>query len=81
MKNVKKVRHYKYGRIRKGWLVVNCKTGNHSHMRSEYGCYLIIKFLLGKNFPDNPYLQESYRRLEDGKEKKQRYHNKVVRHG
>ena len=72
----KRIKHFKYKKIYKGWIVVNCKTGNHSHLRSEYGCWLIIKFLLSNTFPDNPYLQESYRRLEDGKEKRQRYNNK-----
>ena len=72
----KKIKHYKYKKVRKGWIVVNCKTGNHSHLRSEYGCSLIISFLLNKEFPENEYLQESYRRLEDGKEKRQKYVNK-----
>ena len=71
-----KIMAYMKKKIRKGWIVVNKKTGAHSHFRSEYGCYLIIKFLLSNTFPDNPYLQESYRRLEDGKEKRQRYNNK-----
>ena len=75
----KKIKHYKYKKVRKGWIVVNCRTGTHSHMRSEYGCWLIINFLLDKVFPDNPYLQESYRRLEDGKEKRQKYVNRQVR--
>ena len=70
------IMNYIKKKISKGWIVVNCKTGNHSHMRSEYGCWLIINFLLDKVFPDNTYLQESYRRLEDGKEKRQRYNNK-----
>ena len=72
MKNVKKIKHYKYKRVKRGWIVVNCKTGNHSHMRSEYGCHLIINFLLNREIPKNEYLQESYRRLEDSKEKKLR---------
>ena len=72
---VKRIKHYKYKKVKRGWIVVNCRTGCHSHFRSEYGCYLIIKFLVNKVFPDNPYLQESYRRLEDKKEKRQRYRN------
>ena len=77
----KKIEHFKYKRIRNGWLVVNCKTGNHSHFRSEYGCYLAIKFLLNDIEPDNEYLKESCRRLSDRRphEKKQKYHNKGVR--
>ena len=71
----KKIKHFKYKRIKRGWIVVNCKTGSHSHMRSEYGCCLIINFLLNREFPKNEYLQESYKRLEDSKEKKQRYKN------
>ena len=71
----KKIKHYKYKRDRRGWIVINCRTGNHSHFKSEYGCYLIIKFLLNGIYPNNPYLQESYERLEDTKEKKQRYVN------
>ena len=72
----KKIRHYKYKKIRRGWLVVNCKTGNHSHFRSEYGCYLIIKFLTENIYPNNPYLQESYERLKDQKKHKERYKNR-----
>ena len=71
----KKIKHYKYKRAKRGWIVINCRTGNHSHFRSEYGCYLIIKFILEGIYPDNKYLQESYERLEDRKEKKQRYVN------
>lgn len=67
MYKCKKIEHYKYKRVRCGWIVVNCKTGEHGHFRSEYGCYLIIKFLLNGIYPKNPYLQESYRRLEDKK--------------
>lgn len=68
----KKIAHFKYKTIKCGWLVVNCKTGAHAHFRSEYGCYLIIKFLLNGIYPDNKYLQESYKRLEDGKKKRQK---------
>lgn len=71
----KRVKRFKYKKIRRGWIVINCKTGNHSHFRSEYGCYLIIKFILEGIYPKNPYLQESYRRLVDVKEKKERYRN------
>ena len=74
----KKIKHYKYKKVRRGWIVINCRTGNHSHFRSEYGCWLIIKFLLSNTFPDNTYLQESYRRLSDKKEKRQKYINKQV---
>ena len=63
-------------KIRKGWIVVNKKTGAHSHFRSEYGCYLIMKFLNAGIYPDNSYLQASYDRLESGKQKKERYINK-----
>lgn len=71
----KKIKHFKYKKVRRGWIVVNCKNGNHAHFRSEYGCYLIIKFLLEGVYPDNTYLQESYERLCTGKEKKQKYIN------
>lgn len=33
-----------YKKIRRGWIVVNKSSGAHSHFKSEYGCYLIIKF-------------------------------------
>lgn len=77
MYKCKKIKHFKYKKIRKGWLVVNCKSGNHAHFRSEYGCYLIIKFLLNGIYPDNKYLAESYERLEDekAKRKKEKYIN------
>lgn len=71
----KKIGHFKYKKIRRGWLVVNCKTGSHSHFKSEYGCYLIIKFLLNGIYPNNVYLQESWERLKDNTERKQRYIN------
>lgn len=44
-------------------------------MRSKYGCYCIIKFIREKIYPDNTYLQESYRRLTEEKEYKQKYIN------
>lgn len=75
MYKCKKIKHYKYKKIKRGWLVVNCRSGNHAHFKSEYGCYLIIKFLLEGIYPDNPYLQVSWDRLQDSKEKKQRYIN------
>lgn len=73
----KKIEHFKYKKIRRGWIVVNCKTGKHSHFRSEYGCYLAIKFLLNDIEPKNSYLKESCRRLSDynTKEYKQKYVN------
>lgn len=81
MAYVKKVKHFKYKKVRRGWIVVNCKNGKHGHFRSEYGCYLIIKFLLNEIIPDNPYLKESYYRLQDEKiKRKQRYINKPQIH-
>jgi hypothetical protein len=70
------VAHLKVKKIRKGFLVVNTKTGNHTHMRSKYGCYCIIKFIREGIEPDNPYLQESKRRLTVEREwRKDRYIN------
>lgn len=63
-------------KVSKGWIVVNCRTGTHSHFRSEYGCYLIMKFLREGIYPDNSYLQVSYDRLKLKKKKKDRYYNK-----
>ena len=77
---IKKVEHYKYKPIRKGWIVINCRTGEHAHFKSQYGCYLIIKFLTEGIYPDNKYLQESYRRLQDRKQRKQRYHNVITQY-
>ena len=63
-------------KIRRGYIVVNTKTGNHTHMKSEYGCFLIKKFIRKGIYPDNPYLQESYDRLTAEKPKyKDRYIN------
>lgn len=81
MKHQKKIKHFKYGKIRKGWLVVNCKNGNHAHFRSEYGCYLIIKFIIEGIYPNNTFLQESWKRLSTEKEKKQTYINIQKRKG
>lgn len=78
----KKIEHYKYKRVSRGWVAINCKTGGHSHFRSEFGCKVIIKFLLEGTFPDNPYLQESYKRLADHTtRKKQKYINKGLKYG
>lgn len=66
----------KVKKIRRGYIVVNTKTGNHAHFKSEYGCYCIKKFIRENIYPDNPYLQESWRRLTmDKKDNKQRYIN------
>lgn len=62
-------------KIRRGWIVVNRKTGNHAHFRSEYGCFCIIKFINKNIIPDNPYLKESYRRLTEDRKEKQYYIN------
>ena len=63
-------------KVRKGWIVINTKTGSHSHFKSKYGCYLIKMFIRKNIYPNNPYLQESYRRLtEEKKEYKPRYIN------
>ena len=67
--------NYKYKKIKHGWIVINTRTGAHSHFRSEYGCYLIMKFLREGIYPENTYLQESYRRLMNGKEKREKYKN------
>lgn len=57
------IKGYKILEIKKGYIVVNLKTNGHSHFRSLEGCYIIIKLLLRGEFPQNTYLQESYRRL------------------
>jgi len=54
---------YQIKKVRRGWIVVNKKTGKHGHFRSKYGCYCIIKFINEGIVPDNPYLKESYGRL------------------
>lgn len=73
---VKKIGHFKYKCIGKNkWIVINCKTDSHSHLRSEKGCFLIIKMLRDKIYPKNSYLQVSYERLEDPKAKRNRMKN------
>lgn len=68
---------YKTKKIRRGYIVINTKTGIHSHFRSEYGCYCILLFIRKGIIPDNSYLRESYIRLtEEKKTHKQRYVNK-----
>lgn len=69
------VTHLITKKIRRGYIVVNTKTGNHAHFRSEYGCYLICKFISKGIYPTNNYLQESYRRLTQEKKYKQYYVN------
>lgn len=71
--------HLKTKKIRRGYIVVNTNTGNHSHFRSEYGCYCIKKFIREGIIPDNTYLKESYRRLTEEKKHKDRYINIVVK--
>lgn len=74
------VSHLKVKKIRRGYIVVNTKTGNHTHMKSKYGCYCIKMFIREEIIPDNPYLRESYRRLTAGKKKyKDRYINIPVK--
>ena len=71
--------HLKTKKIRRGYIVVNTNTSNHAHFKSEYGCFLIKKFIRKEIYPDNPYLQESHRRLtEEKKSYKERYNNKQV---
>lgn len=68
--------YLKVKKIRRGYIVVNTRTGHHAHFRSKYGCYCIKKFIREEIYPDNKYLQESYRRLTKEKEKyKDRYIN------
>lgn len=69
---------YKTKKIRRGWIVVNKETGNHSHFRSSYGCRCILIFIEKGIIPDNTYLRESYRRLTEPRKKyKDRYVNNV----
>lgn len=68
--------NYLTKKIRRGWIVVNRKTGNHAHFRSQYGCHCIKIFIREGIEPDNSYLKESYRRLtQDKKKYKQQYIN------
>lgn len=74
------VSHLKIKKIRKGYLVVNTITGCHTHLRSMYGCYCLIKFIREGIEPDNDYLAESKRRLTMDKPKyKDRYYNVAVK--
>lgn len=54
---------YKFRRTKKGWIVINTKTNNHAHFRSEKGCRTIIALLRKGVEPSNTYLRESYERL------------------
>ena len=68
--------HLKVKKIRRGYIVVNTHTGQHTHMRSQYGCYCVIKFIQEGIEPINSYLKESVRRLTmDKREYKDRYIN------
>ena len=58
-----KTDHLKKKKIRRGYLVINTKTGIHTHIRSEYGVYCLLLFIREDIEPDNPYLKESKRRL------------------
>lgn len=70
-------KHYKKKKIKRGWLVINCRTGRHTHVRSEYGAACLLLFLREGIQPENEYLKESMRRLEDNAERKQKYYNKA----
>lgn len=73
----KDVSHLKPKKIRRGWLLVNIKTGIHTHLRSEWGCACVKTFVKYGVTPDDDYLRESVRRMEMGKEqKRQRYRNR-----
>jgi len=70
------MKHLKTKKIRRGYIVVNRRTGIHAHFKSEYGCHCIKIFIREGIVPDNPYLKESYRRLTQEKTKcRQRYCN------
>ena len=72
--------YLKVKKVRRGYIVVNTKTGNHTHMKSKYGCYCIKMFIREEIYPENPYMQESYRRLTmTKKEFKDRYVNIPVK--
>lgn len=72
--------YLKVKKIRRGYIVVNTKTGNHTHMKSQYGCYCIKMFIRKEIIPDNDYLKESYKRLTmTKKEFKDRYINIPVK--
>lgn len=67
---------YKTKKVRRGWIVVNRKTGSHAHFRSSYGCRCILIFIKEEIIPDSSYLRESYIRLtEDKKPYRQKYIN------
>lgn len=72
--------HLMVKKIRRGYMVVNTRTGNHAHFKSSYGCYCIKLFIREGVIPDNPYLKESYRRLTMKKpEHKMQYINIPVK--
>lgn len=72
MKNKK---HYIKKKIRYGYLVVNTRTGCHSHVTTSYGAGCILLFLREGITPDSDYLRESVKRLQDKPDRKQRYVN------
>lgn len=69
------VSHLKVKKIRRGYLLINTKTGIHTHLSSEYGCYCLILFIREGIEPDNEYLRESKKRLMIENKDRQRYYN------
>lgn len=70
---------YKIKKIRYGWIVINKSTGAHAHFNNWYGCKCIVCFLRKGIVPENPYLQESYRRLTVQPNLKPKYRNRAMR--
>jgi len=57
--------HYMIKRTRNGYVVINTKTGNHTHVRSSYGAGCLMVFVREGIDPDSDYLRESMRRIQD----------------
>jgi hypothetical protein len=59
----------KIKKVKDGWIVYNpAKPKAHTHFKNKESCYFLIKLIKQGVMPNNPYLQESAKRLLTKKE-------------
>lgn len=56
---------YRIVKDKRGYVVINIKGEyeNHSHVKKESTCYLLIKLVKRRVVPDSKYLMEAARRI------------------
>jgi len=61
-------------------LLINTKTGIHTHLKNTYGCSCVKIFIQHNITPDDEYLRESIRRLTlSRREAREQYINIPIR--